>query len=266
MQRTGPAFVLSVLLHVGLFLLAFLTWKNAPKPPTVSSVPVELVASAPMHEQSETPVDKLAVKTPAPEPAPEEPVTPPPPTPAPKLPVPAPVKPAPAPAPKPAPAPPDKNGMKKPEPPKPAKPELDLSRLAQVAASPSQSRTRNPAQANTHKTDGNSNAGSAPRDAGTTQTYAELAARLMKLWSPNCDVPGGDKVQVQIKFTISPNGRVIDGPTWINPRNDPVWEAGAARAMQAVKKGEPYEGLPAEIYGKPLPPFNFDASKACHGQ
>lgn len=266
MHRIGPATVLSVLLHVGLFLLLFLSWKSAPKPSPVVSVPVELVSSVPMHEQAEAPVDKLAVKTPVPEPAPEEPVKPEPTPPAPKLPVPAPIKPVVTPTPKPTPAPPDKNGVKKPEPPKPEKPTLDLTHLAQTPAAPSQAKTRQLPQANTHPTNGASNSGSAPQDTGTNATYAELAARLMKLWSPNCDVPGGDKVVVQIKFTISPNGRVIEGPTWINPRNDPVWEAGAARAMQAVKRGEPYVGLPDIIYSKPIPPVEFDAAKACHGQ
>lgn len=263
MQRIGPATVLSVLLHVGLFLLAYLSWKTAPKPPIVASVPVELVASAPTHEQAEAPVDKLAVKTPEPEPAPEEPVKPTPPTPAPKLPVPTPVKPAVKPEPKPTPAPPDKNGMKKPEPPKKTKPTLDLDALSQIAAAPSKSKTRAPAQANTRKTDGASNFGSAPADAGSKSDLTPVKEKIWPKWTPNCDVPGGNAVVPIIRFTISPNGRVIQGPEWINPHNDPVWEAAAARAMQAVKAAELYTDLPPNLYNRPIT-FNFDPKSVCN--
>jgi outer membrane biosynthesis protein TonB len=268
MQRIGPALVLSVLLHVGLFLLLFLSWKAAPKPLPVSSVPAELVSSVPMHQQAEAPVDKLAVKTPVPEPAPEEPVKPEPkPEPAPKLPVPTPQKEIAKPEPKPAPAVPDKNGLKKPAADKnaktpPAKPSLDLNALSQLGAAPSKSKSRQQAQANTHKTQGMSNFGSAPADAGTNTALKALTDRLIQLWSPNCDVPGGNLVQPDIKFTISPNGRVTTGPEWSNPRNDPVWEAGAARAQQAVKRGELYTDLPDGLYNRPLI-ITFDAKTAC---
>ncbi len=266
MQRIGPATVLSALLHVGLFLLLFLGWTSAPKPLPVASVPVQLVSSVPMHQQAAAPVDELAVKTPVPEPAPEEPAKPEP-TPAPKLPVPVPQKEIAKPEPKAAPAPPDKNGLKKPQPDKnakapAAKPSLDLNALSQLAASPSKSKTRQQAQANTHKTDGTSNFGSAPADAGTNTALKALTDRLIQLWSPNCDVPGGNLVQPDIKFTISPNGRVTTGPDWVNKRSDPVWEAGAARAQQAVKRGELYSDLPDGLYNRPLI-ITFDAKTAC---
>ncbi len=263
MQRIGPATVLSVLLHVGLFLLLFLSWKAAPKPLPIASVPVQLVASVPQHEQAEAPVDKLAVKTPEPEPAPEVPPKPVPPTPEPKLPVPTPVKPAAKPAPAPTPAPPDKNGLKKQEPQK-TKPSLDLNALSQLAASPSKSKTRTPAQANTHKTEGNSSFGSAPQDAGADTSLKPVTDKVWPLWSPNCDVPGGNTVQPVIRFTISPNGRVIQGPEWVNQRNDPVWEAAAARAMQAVKRGELYENLPPQLYNRSMS-ITFNAKTACGG-
>ncbi len=315
MKRYGPSFVLSVLLHVGLLALALITWQMTPKPIPVASVPVELVSQVPMHAQTETPVDKLAVKTPTPEPAPEEETKPTPPTPAPKLPVPVPQKeivappvktpapkpvpvkapetkptpkPTPAPpkpAPVPTPAPPDKNGMKKPQPTPvkepakptpapakaapakptaPAKPVLDLDALSQIAAAPSKSRTRNPAQANTHATNGSSNYGAAPADAGMQTAIGALTQRLQKLWNPACDVPGFNTVHPDIRFVISPSGRVTQGPDWANPRNDPVWTAAANNAKSAVKRGELYEGLPAGLYNRPLV-ITFDGSSACGG-
>jgi outer membrane biosynthesis protein TonB len=289
MRRFPVAFVVSVLLHAGLLWLLVTSWLNMPKPVAVVSVPVELVAKIPSRQQAEAPVDKLAVKTPAPIPAPEEQPKPTPPTPAPPLPVPVPQKevvpqkkpepkpvptpkpPEPKPEPKPAyKAPPDKDGMKKPTPPakakpKPAAPTLDLSALAQAAASPSKAPTRTLPQANTHRTTGESNFGSGPADAGAQVALDALTQRLEHLWSPNCDVPGGNQVQPDIEFTLSPNGRVTEGPRWTNPRSDPVWQAGATRAMLAVKRGELYSGLPAGLYNTSIT-ITFDAKNACRGQ
>lgn len=272
-NRYGVPFLVALVLHICLVLLAWVSWVSSPKPLAVSSVPVELVSQVPAHEQMETPVDKLAVKTPVPEPAPEEtpkPV-PTPPTPAPKMPVPAPQKEIAKPAPKEAPAVPDKNGLKKPQPEKttpqkaapPAKPALDLDKLAQMAAQPSTTKTRSPAQANTHATNGNSNYGNAPADAGTQTALTALTQRLQKLWNPSCDVPGFNTVHPDIRFTISASGRVIQGPDWTNPRSDRVWEAAAARAKTAVKQGELYDDLPKELYNRPLV-ITFDGQKACN--
>ena len=276
MDRNGPVpFLVSLLLHVGVLALAWISWTTASKPLPVSSVPVEIVSNVPSHQMAEAPVDELAVKTPVPEPAPEEvPVpTPPEPVPAPKLPVPVPQKavtpPTPKPVKTPAPAvkatavPPDKNGQKKPVPPKPTKPALDLGALSQLPASPSKAPTRRQAQANTRPTNGASNNGGSPKETGPEMKA--LVAKLQKLWSPNCDVPGGNQVQVDIKFTISPNGRVIAGPDWVNKRGDTVWVAGANRAMAAVKRGELYDDLPDGFYNIPIT-ITFDAKVACRNQ
>ena len=273
MKRNGPVpFLVSILVHAGVLALAYITWVTAPRPLVVSSVPVEIVSSVPSHEMAEAPVDDLAVKTPVPEPAPEEkPLpAPPEPVPAPKLPVPVPQKAVtppppkpvktPTPSPKATPTPPDKNGQKKPTPAKPAKPALDLDALSQLPAAPSKAPTRKQAQANTHATNGASNYGAAPAETGPEMRA--LVAKLQKLWSPNCDVPGGNQVQVDIKFTLSPNGRVIDGPRWMNQSKDSVWIAGANRAMAAVKRGELYDDLPDGFYNTSIT-ITFDAKEAC---
>lgn len=277
MDRNGPVpFLVSFLLHVGvLALLLYASLTTASKRVSISSVPVDIVSSVPSHQMAEAPVDELAVKTPVPEPAPEEtPVpTPPEPVPAPKLPVPVPQKAVTPPTPKPVkappappkttPVPPDKNGQKKPVPPKPAKPTLDLNALSQLPAEPSKAPTRRQAQANTHTTNGASNNGASPAETGPEMRA--LTAKLTKLWSPNCDVPGGNQVQVDIKFTLSPSGRVITGPTWMNERSDSVWKAGANRAMAAVKRGELYDDLSDGFYNIPIT-ITFDAKSACRNQ
>lgn len=276
MKRFNTALVLSIALHAGVFTLAYVSWKTAPPPLTVASVPIELVSEVPMREQAEAPVDELAVKTPEPEPAPPEPVVTPEPEPAPKLPVPAPQKPAtpkpePKPEKKPEPKPvekpkPDPKGVKKPEPPKQTKPKTSAAddMLARLAASPSQSTSKKQAQANTRRTDGRSNRGTAPADAGTQTALTALTRRLQDLWNPNCDVPGARLVSPEIGFTISTNGRVVQGPQWVNRRNDPVWQAAASRAMSAVKQGELYDDLPKELYNRPLE-ITFDGKSACGG-
>ena len=277
MKKFGPSFLVSLLLHAGLILLAFVSWQFTPPPLKVASVPVTVISDMPSRQMAEAPVDDLAVKTPEPIPQPEP--VPPQPTPAPPQPVPTPIKPAakPVQAPaKPAPVPPDKNGLKKPEPtpakkPTPAKPAPKAkpqdSLLDRLAATPSQAPTRRAPSASTQKTTGASAFGSGPADAGLKTEMNALTQRLNKLWLINCDVPGSRDVKPEIRFTISPSGRVTEGPTWLNKRGDPVWQAGANLALAAVNKGQPlaYTDLPEGLYGRPLR-ITFDASKACQGR
>ena len=275
MKKFGPSFLVSLLLHVGLILLALISLHLTPPPLKVSSVPVTIISDMPSRQMAEAPVDELAVKTPEPIPQPEP--VPPQPVPTPPQPVPEPIKPAakPTPAPpKPAPVPPDKNGLKKPEPPAkkptPAKPAPKAkpqdSLLDRLAATPSQAPTRRAPSASTQKTTGISAKGSGPADAGQQAQLGILVQRLTKLWLINCDVPGSDQVSADVTFTISPNGRVIAGPTWVNKRNDPVWQAGANLAFAAINKGQPnsYTDLD-KLHGHPLK-ITFDASKACNGR
>ncbi len=211
---------------------------------------------------AQAPVDALAVKTPVPIPAPEEPVKV---EPVPAPPVPAPVKPAPKPVPvvKPVPTPPDKNGVKKPVPQKtPVKPQPDILQNI-LNNTPSKAPTRKQAVANTHITNGASNNGAAPADAGPALN--QLGQKLARMWNPNCDVPGSRDVVLKLSVKLSPNGRVISGPTWTNRSNDPVWEAAYNRAAAAIAKGQQFQlyvDLPPEFYNVDIP-FTFDAKKAC---
>lgn len=292
MRRFPLAFVVSLLLHVGLLLLAYISWKHAPKPIAVASVPVELVSKVPSQQQAEAPVDKLAVKTPQPIPAPEETPKPTPPTPAPPLPVPTPQKavvpekkpepkpvpvpkpPEPKPSPKPADqAPLDKNGMKKPVPPEkakpaPAKPALDLDALAQTAAAPSKASTHTLAQANTHRTTGISNVGAGPVDAGSKANTAEeeLGRRLKGLWNPMCGVPGANKVILKVRVWPSHGGRIIRHPVWENQSGDSMATASYGRAQAAVAQVDIGDlNFPTDDYTGGIE-VTFDAPSACRGQ
>ena len=262
MKRLFPAFVVSLLLHVGVFLLAFISWQMSPKPRLIDSVPVTIVTEVPSQEMAAAPVDALAVKPPAPVPAPEEPVKPAP-VPAPPQPVPVPVKPAAKPAVKPTPVPPDKNGLKKPAPEKPA---LDLDALA-ASAAPSKAKTRTPAQANTHPTNGASNSGAAPADTGkaANDARAELGRRIMALWNPNCD-GGGDQVVLKVKVWPSHGGRILRAPQWLNPSGADIWEAGFARARSAIAQVDTSDIVFADGDYSDGISLRFDAVTACKNQ
>lgn len=92
-----------------------------------------------------------------------------------------------------------------------------------------------------------------------------LVEKLRKLWSPNCDVPGANQVQVDVKFSLSTDGHIVSGPSWTNPTSNEVWIAGANRAMMAVKRGEPYDNMPDSLYNVPIT-ITFDAKQACPSQ
>lgn len=258
MQRIGPAFIVSVLLHVGLFLLALVAWRPAAKLLIGSSVPVEIVSSVPAREMASAPVDDKAVKPPAPEPEPEVPV-PTPPQPQPK-PTPAPTPPKPEA--KPEKVAPSKDGLKKPLPDKQKKPDLLDSILSQPTIAPSKSRTRTPASPSTRPTDGASTQGTAPQDAGP-ETSA-IKAAIQRNWAP-CSVAGAKDVSVVIGFTISRSGLVVKGPDWIDPRPDANAQQAASLAKLSVKKGEPYNDLPPEAYNRPWE-FVFNPRQFCRNQ
>jgi periplasmic protein TonB len=263
MKRMAPSVLLSLLLHGGLILLVLFGSHNPGKPIVISSVPVELVSTIPEQSQAAAPKDENAVLAPEPEPAPPEPLPPEPkpdPIPAPKQPVeavkkdtrPDPPKPAPKPV-----TPPSKDGLKKPD-----TNALDLEALAKTKSAPPKSNTRTPARPSPNPTDGASSRGTAAADTGVALNA--LIGRLQRMWSPNCDVPGADQVKPEIAFTISPSGRVIKGPEWLNKTADPVWVAAANRAIAAVKRGELYEGLPDGLYNQPLE-ITFNGQTACKG-
>jgi outer membrane biosynthesis protein TonB len=247
--------LLSIGLHGALVALALFHMSKPTIPLSVSSVPVSIVSEIPERAAMEAPFDPLAVKTPVPEPAPDEPV-PPPPTPKPvvKDPVPEPSKSA-----KEVKKEPEKKGLK---PQSRPKDEFDLSRFTNQGspAKPSPSKKSSPSPT---KTEGGSLNPSGQNDAGLALNA--LTSRLTRLWSPNCDVPGARDVKARIQFEIARSGRVSKGPFWINRVSDPVWEAGAARALLAVKKGELYTDMPDGLYERDIV-ITFDAAAACRGK
>jgi len=269
-----PSYLLSAILHLAVFLAAYVTWPLWSKPiQFTEAVPVTIVTSAPaadvrpaeQAEKAETaqapaPVPEAEPQPPAPEPLPTpKPAPPPPPAPQPKLqPTPKPPQPAP---PKPAPTP-------KPTPPPKAKPqELNLDQLAaskaSKAASKSQSldlsalaggspRTRSSAAKGRPRaeTDLLSRLAVGKASALSGDALSALQAKLNRLWNPNCGVEGGANVQVRIHVLLATDGSIAGGPTVIGKTSSgasaDVVQVAAQRALVAVQRGAPYTELPRD--------------------
>jgi hypothetical protein len=94
-----------------------------------------------------------------------------------------------------------------------------------------------------------------------------LASKLNRLWNPNCGAEGASDVQVKVNIQLTPAGTLASPPTVIGGQhNDPVWQAAATRALNAVARGAPYDELPRDRYAvwKDIN-FNFNARQACGG-
>lgn len=288
MRRPSPAILGSIALHAGVAGLLLVGWSTAeetPPPPMLSSVPVSIVSSevveaAPADNPSEelvtedaatAPVEAVEDTPPVPEPTPP---TPAPPTPRPptKAPTPAPAPtPTPRPAPKretpprPTPTPPRAN----PAPPRPSPtppretparpapkrdtPSLDLDSLADGPRQPGRTTATRP-------TTGNSGTGAAPLATGP-QVQAILR-QVIPNWSLNCDTPGARELRIRVRLTLSPDGRITQGPTLVSPQSSAVYRATADNALRAIRQTAPFDVPPGFEGAQFAPTFNVESACA----
>ena len=293
-----PSFAASAILHLAVFLAAFITWPLWSKKMEMSeAVPITIVASAPTADirpaekadQVQTaatpepePTSQPALPAPAPEPAPT-PAPPPPPAPKP-LPQPKPTPPAPAPKPQPVPKP-----TPKPPPPKPeAKPQaLNLDQLAAapnsktakptphsapldlsaLAASPKGARSNAPKGAARPETDLLARLAVGHATALSGDAMSALKAKLGRLWNPNCGVEGAGNVVVKVEMKLTANGMLASPPLVTSKTaahaDEGVVDAAARRALTAVARGEPYTEVPRDADHDII--FRFDAKQMCEG-
>lgn len=275
-----PALAGSAALHLALLVATLIAWPKFAKPIPTGPVAVTLVAKAPVADVR--PAVQAPEPAPAatPEPQPQAPA-PEPPQAAPAPPPPKPVPPPPTPTP-PKPVPPqpalDLNALAAKPPPKPQprldlnalaakapkQPTLDLNALAASAPRRPASGARGPARPET--------AVEARAAAGAAQGLSAdeaslLAAKLNRLWNPNCGAEGAANVLVKVNIRLTQAGLLAAPPTVVGPQsNDPVWQAAKTRALTAVARGVPYDELPRDRYAvwKDID-FNFDARAACRG-
>ncbi|HEY7851333.1 MAG TPA: energy transducer TonB [Caulobacteraceae bacterium] len=255
-ENRGPALAAAAVLHVGLFL-AVLWFSKPALMPMGTSVPINIVATgpttnsrpaqqAPIAQDALTPTPVPEAKAPTPPPAPPQPVV--------KQVQPAPPKPAPKPALKPVPQPAKAA-------PTPARDTFSLDALQASVAKSAKSAPARPANARR----GPARAETAPEarvEAGTGVSQSDIAGLqqlLQRLWNPDCTTD--EKVMIPVRFTVSFDGH-IQGRVDARGKEasaDPVVQAAARRAIDAVHQAAPYadtyRGIPFTI--------NFDAKKAC---
>ena len=225
-----PALAGSALLHLLLLAATVIAWPQLSKSVPTATVAVKLVASAPTPDvrpavQAPTPVP-AATPEPAPTPTPPAQAAPPPPVPVPAAPAPA--------APTPPPLDLDALATKLP------KSQLDLTKLASKLPTKPQPKLDLGALAATLPKAGKAPKGPArPEEAvqarpavgagqGLSADEASLlAAKLNRLWNPNCGAEGAANLQVKVEIRLT-------HPPARSPRRRPWWAA-----SPAIRSGRP---------------------------
>ena len=247
-----PAFVGAAALHAGLAAFAWLMWPKEISDLIVSAVPVTIVSDAPATAPD------ISMDPPAAEPAPEEVAEAPPPPPEPVPPEPTPAPPeklTPDPAPK----------KKKADPPRqtPRQAERSDRWIEDLASDLSRNAKKLRPDAPPAK-----KSGGAPERGPLSITgqvaLDALTRRLTENWNLNCGAAGFDQINPVVRFRLSEQGELVDGPRVVGGRSDPAWRTGAQRALNAVRAGEPYRGLPAELLNRNIE-IAFRAEVACQG-
>jgi len=263
LERPGPALIGSVVVHaavIGAVLLAMMFGGARPPRQIIQSIPVsilseEMVLGGPADAPSEAPASDVEAAPPP------EAVEPPPPTPTP-APTPRPPEKAPTPRrdtrptpPRPPVTPPP---AKKRETPRPPREEtLDLGKLAAERPNRTPNRGTTPP--------------SGERSTGTAgQTSGPVISSMFEQVYPNwnvfvvCDMEGGDDLRIQFDVTLSPDGRITEGPTLVGARGNSVYQAATAEALRALRATAPFE-VPRGFTGGRYRP-TFLTARACRGR
>lgn len=262
MERPGPALLASIVVHavvVGAVVLVMMLGPARPHREIASSVPVSIVSETmvmggPADAPSEEPASDVEAAPPV------ETPEPPPPTPTP-TPTPRPPEKAPAPRPdtrRPPPRPPATPPPAKKRETPPRQPDtLDLGKLASERPNTSPNRGNRPP---------------AGQNAGGTQgqTSGPVISSMFEQVYPNwnvfvvCDMEGGDDLRIQFDVTLSPDGRITDGPTLVGARGNQVYQAATAEASRALRATAPFD-VPRGFTGGRYRP-TFLTARACRGR
>lgn len=295
MRKPSPALAGSVALHLGVAALGLLTLtqRKVEEPrPLVNSVPVSIV--------SDVVIEAGPADNPQPEPSPDdgptspqdlpqaEEATPPPPEPAPPTPTPptptpprpTPPRPTPAPTPRPTPTPPKKAepAPSRPTPPRETPPRETPRPPARPQQPAREAPARPPAQREAPGLDladlagpqrqtgstgrpaaGQQGRGSAPQATGPQLTA--IFNQVYPNWILPCDIPGADRLRIQVDLTLSADGRITRGPTLVNPQSSQVYRAAAEGALRALRQTAPFD-VPANFPGGQYRP-TFNTERAC---
>ena len=248
-----PALVAAAALHAALFLAIMFSPSRTP-PPIGSSVPINIVSSAPFTDTRQALQAPQTQAAATPEPTPQA-------KPQPIAPVEAPpaftqTMPQPAKAQKPPTPQPAQHATT------PTSAALDFNHMQQII---DQARRNSGAKASGAQR-GPARAETAPQarpDAGEGVSQSDLAGLqqlLERIWNPNCDVAGGSSVKLKVRVIVGLTGNVIGASAGgLESSGDPVTAAAARRALDAVHQVAPYN---PPYYGQSIV-VNFDAKEAC---
>lgn len=296
-DNIGAGLACSIMLHALAVLLALFGLPHLMTPPKEIEEPmvveVDTIAekTAPPPRQVETPKPEEKPPEPpkqeeAPPPAPTPPPPKPPePTPVPPPPAPPPPQPKPPePEPDPVPVPKPKPEPPKPEPPKPAPPDLlkdlkpppkkpppppddldilksSIDKLRQTPKPPS------PTQAPTPSPPAQKTVNSPLTDLAAQPTASEkdyIAAQIWPKWNVDLGAKGADTLQVAVKISILPDGRVTEARRVVDESRyagDAYYRAAADAAVRAVLTASPLKVPPSrpDIFrNNPQMTINFD--------
>jgi hypothetical protein len=255
-QSRAPAFVAAIALHAAVLALVLFVPGHPPKP-IGSSVPINIVLSAPYTDSRPAVQAPQTQAAQAPQPVPAA-------KPQPPAPVPAPApeftetKPQPVKAERPVPT--QAPSLKAAQP--AAKP-FDFNRLQQIIANAkhnagpqASSAQRGPPKAET--------APQARPDAGQGVSQSDLAGLqqlLERLWTIQCGMDGVSSVKpFKVRFTVTLTGHLLGQPDagGLQDSSNAVVASVARRAVDAVQEAEP---LAEPYYGQTIT-VNFDPKKA----
>ncbi|HEX4180748.1 MAG TPA: energy transducer TonB [Caulobacteraceae bacterium] len=273
-SNRAPALTVSALLHVALLASALIVWPWS-KPVKLSSVvPVTLVtedeASAPSQAVAAPEPQTAQTEAPAPEAPPQAATPQPEPAPVPAPPPPKPVLAKAAPPPSPA------KPAAKPTP-TPAKPQAkaqessfdpdavlaSLNKSAKAAGARQSSARRGPARPQTAV---QARLTTGAGDAASSNALTSMAEALQRLWNPDCDVAGASDLNIRVTFRLSASGRLVGTPqsSGDSAPESSVLHVASDRAKRAVYAAEPFDNLPANLYGQPIT-VKFNGQAACGG-
>lgn len=288
----GAGLACSVMLHILALVLMVFGLPHLLTPPREMDEPmvveVETISEktnppprqveAPKPEEQPTPPKQEETPPPPPQPKPPEPKpeppkpdpTPPPPQPKPPEPEPEPVpipKPKPEPPkPDPKPAPPDLLKDIKPPPKKPPPPDdfdnllksVDKLRQPAKPETPQPQSTPAPAQ----KTVNSPLTDAASQPSASEKDY--IASQIWPKWNVDLGAKGADTLQVAVKISILPDGRVTEARRVVDESrytSDAFYRAAADAAVRAVLQASPLKVPPSrpDIFrNNPQLTINFD--------
>ena len=101
----------------------------------------------------------------------------------------------------------------------------------------------------------------APPARAAVARPVEVFRQVYGAWSLACDDPGFLGQRIQFDVSIDAEGRIIDGPILVRPRNDAGWRRAAESARRALLGSAPFDVPPDFAGGSYRPTFN--TSRAC---